>query len=102
MKDFFNDLRFFVERIVAEGCPCYRKGMSSGKVIDFNRAPELDKLLQSVGEKECLRVGLFIVDESGRLQLTNVGFAYLLYMAEAQTLSLAEAFAAGYDHASEL
>lgn len=79
---------------------CYLTDMSNG-VVDFQNLPQIEKLRQTFGEAECRRLGFLVDDERGAVCLSPVGLGYLLFVEAAGVTSLAEAFAAGYQCATD-
>lgn len=70
-------------------------------VVDFHNLPQIEKLRETFGDAECRRLGFIVDDERGAVCLSPVGMGYLIYVDGGVT-SLAEAFAAGFQCASDL
>ena len=70
--------------------------------FDIEHVRQIDALAESLGGlAECKRLGFVVADDQGVMGLTAAGLGYLLYVRARGITSLAEAFAAGYECASD-
>jgi len=63
---------------------------------DPDNQKTIQKLVESFGTDDCLRLGFLDQDDNATLRLTRGGFGYLLDVEAVEVDSLAEAYAAGY------
>ena len=70
--------------------------------FDIEHVRQIDALAESLGGlAECKRLGFVVADEPGIMGLTAAGLGYLLYVRARGITRVAEAFAAGYECASD-
>jgi hypothetical protein len=69
--------------------------------IDFETMQQVEKLTKAFGLDECKRLGFIHIDEKGIAGLSPVGLGYLLYIEAMGINTLAAAFAAGWQCASD-
>lgn len=71
-------------------------------ILAFDHLRQLEKLKEIVGGlDECKRLGFIHVDGQGVQGLSAAGMGFLLYVATGSASTLAEAFAAGWQAASD-
>lgn len=70
-------------------------------VIDFQNMQQIQKLVDSLGESECKRLGFVFDDDRGVATLTTAGLGYLIDIEAMGIKTVAEAYAAGYQCAAE-
>ena len=71
--------------------------------IDFETGKTLNALVRRLGSlDECLRLGFVCQDLKGVMSPSSAGIAYLLYVVARDITDTAEAFAAGYEAATEI
>lgn len=73
-----------------------------GHAFDFETLRQVDVLVKLLGGlPECKRLGFVAEDEQGVIGLSRAGLGYLLYVRARDITNAAEAFAAGYECASD-
>jgi hypothetical protein len=73
----------------------------ANNTVDFEHLPQIERLKQTSREAECLRLSFIVPDERGVMSLSPVGLGYIIYV-ELGVTSLAEAFAAGFQCATDI
>jgi hypothetical protein len=74
----------------------------SDNVVDIGTHRPLEVLIRELGGLgECRRLGFVFEDENGIMSLSTAGMGYLLFVKAADITSAAQAFAAGYQCATE-